>query len=102
MKARHHKKDKWRWVTHPSKAIAAAFGIGSLGVLLFRPLPNGDGIAARAQAIVANPQNPLATDSVGNNIISIATIQMEQNAVPAIGFAIVGAIIAWAGRMAHF
>lgn len=105
LRARTHHRKQGRFArlfARPSKLIAGALGLGSLLELFGPPLPNGDGVAARAQAIMTNPTNPLATDQYGNNILSVTADQMAQNAIPAIGFAIGAAIVAGAGRIFHF
>ncbi|MCI4320605.1 MAG: hypothetical protein L3K23_10845 [Thermoplasmata archaeon] len=95
----------------PSR-IAAYTGI-AVGVttLVFTPIPNGsggndswlqrvkDGYSVYAES--KNPLDLLGWDSVGNNAISIATLQLKQNAVSAVaeivGFGIGASILAYFG-----
>jgi hypothetical protein len=78
----------------PSR-VAAATGVAvGVGTLIFAPLPNGDNWVRRAltgyTAYKAgggtDPELLLATDSSGNDITTIAMMQIKQNALPAIGY----------------
>ena len=79
---------KW---ARPSNFTAAA-GVGSATLqLAFIPLSDGDSWLRRLQqgyAAYQSSQNPfdiLNMDTDGNNALSIAALQLKQNAAPAVG-----------------
>lgn len=87
----------------PSKAISLTLGISAILVLLFKPLPGGDGLANRLNTSM-NPtmNNPLAVDGQGNNIFSVLANQVLANIPDALGLIIPAALIGWAGRVFRF
>lgn len=92
-----------RFFSRPSRLIGSALGVGAILMLVGKPLSNGDGIAARLQTAM-NPanNNPLAVDSAGNNLFSIAAIQMQANLGDALGMAIPAAIVLALGKAFKF
>lgn len=78
----------------PKSLLAVGVGVGGLLALL-RPTANGDGVANRLQYV--SKSNPLGSDSGGNNILSIASSQIEENAISALLMGLGAAAIGYVG-----
>jgi hypothetical protein len=90
-----------------SRVVAPTLALGAGIGLVTRPLPNGDGWIGRAQSGYGyfqnsgNPMDLLATDPAGNNVFSILSYQIENNAgsalITAVEAALLGKLGRWAG-----
>lgn len=86
-----------------SYVVAPALAVVGILQLISLPLPNGDGILARIQTIInSKGSNVFAYDNPGNgsgnNIFSIAALQVQQNLSTAIPTLIMSAAAAVVGK----
>jgi len=89
---------------HPvSRIVAPTLAVGAELTLLTNPLSDGDSWLGRtnvsiAEAASGNFSNLLQQDPYGNNILSVAAHQIQENAIPAIIQAIEASVVGWLGR----